>query len=98
MGAKGKLRTVPNGYAAYCPGCREYHVIYDSWQFNGNFDSPTFSPSLRVRGYSETMSKDYVCHSFIVDGVWQFLSDCTHELASKNVSLRDEENLEKVSE
>jgi hypothetical protein len=29
----------------------------------------------------------YVCHSFVTDGTIQFLSDCTHELAGKNVDL-----------
>lgn len=91
MGAKGKLRIVANGHAAYCPGCKEYHVIYDSWQFDGNYQSPTFSPSLRVQGYSEKFNCDYVCHSFIRDGLWQFLSDCTHALKGQTVPLRNEE-------
>lgn len=91
MSAKGKLRTVHSGHAAYCLGCEEYHVIYDSWQFNGDFDHPTFSPSLFVTGYSEKFQREFVCHSFITNGEWQFLSDCTHELKSQTVPLRNEE-------
>ena len=91
MGAKGKLRLVSDGYAAYCPGCKEYHVIFKSWQFNGNFQAPTFNPSLLVRGYSEVFSQDFVCHSFITEGKWRFLPDCSHELKGQTVSLRDEE-------
>lgn len=34
----------------YCPGCKEYHQINDSWQFNNNFEKPTISPSILVRG------------------------------------------------
>ncbi len=92
MGAKGKLRIVPNGHAVYCPGCEEYHVVYNTWEFNGNYDFPTFSPSLLVRGYSERFRQDFVCHSFIRDGVWQFLSDCSHQMKSQNVPLREEES------
>ncbi len=91
MGAKGKLRIIPNGYAAYCPGCEEYHAIYDNWQFNENYDNPTFSPSLRVCGYSEKLQADYTCHSFIRNGQWEFLGDCTHSKAGQVVPLRDEE-------
>lgn len=29
----------------------------------------------------------FVCHSFVVDGKIQFLSDCTHELAGQTVEL-----------
>lgn len=28
-----------------------------------------------------------VCHCFIVAGQWQFLGDCTHELAGQTVDL-----------
>ena len=91
MGAKGKLRTLDSGYAFYCPGCKKHHVIYRSWQFNGNFERPTFSPSLLVKGYSEKHSQDYVCHSFVTDGEIQFLGDCTHALAGQTVPLMDVE-------
>jgi hypothetical protein len=29
----------------------------------------------------------YVCHSFVTDGLIQFLSDCTHSLAGQTVPL-----------
>lgn len=31
----------------------------------------------------------YRCHSFVQDGVVQFLGDCTHALAGKSVPLED---------
>jgi hypothetical protein len=34
-------------------------------------------------------SMDTVCHSFILDGKIQFLSDCTHELRGRTVTLED---------
>lgn len=30
-----------------------------------------------------------VCHSFVVDGVWQYLGDCTHAMADQHVPMVD---------
>lgn len=94
MGVKGKLRVIPNGHAVYCPGCEEYHVIYDSWQFNGDYDRPTFSPSLLVHAAKRPNKRR--CHSFIKNGSWQFLSDCSHALKDQIVPLRDEESRDEL--
>lgn len=91
MGAKGKLRLISGGFAAYCPGCSEYHKIDQRWHFNGDHTKPTFNPSLLV--LSGNAAGDTRCHSFIRDGDWQFLADCTHGLAGQTVALRDEESL-----
>lgn len=63
MGARGVLRTLEGGRVAFwCPGCKEMHQVRTtlpglrgpidgpSWQFNGDFDTPTFAPSILVRG------------------------------------------------
>lgn len=87
----------------YCQGCKEYHVINDSWSFNGDFDNPTISPSILVTGTIHptddevkrilsgeyVQPKDYVCHSFIENGKIRYLSDCTHGLANQTVELTD---------
>lgn len=71
------------------------------WSFNGDHEKPTFSPSLLYRGKrmptdeeankimaGETVNlPDEVCHSFIKNGQWEFLSDCTHALAGKTVDM-----------
>lgn len=44
------LRRTTTGYAHWCPGCRELHVIPDSWQFDGKLDRPTFTPSVAITG------------------------------------------------
>ncbi|MBP1638994.1 MAG: hypothetical protein H6Q17_577 [Bacteroidetes bacterium] len=76
----------------YCPGCDCVHFIYDKesnapsmpvWGFNGNFESPTVTPSVLVQ------NKTMRCHSFITDGNIQFLPDCTHDLAGKTIELED---------
>lgn len=45
-----KLRRTDRGFAHWCPGCGEIHVIFDSWQFDGDLNSPTFDPSVKVTG------------------------------------------------
>lgn len=78
------------GYLVDCPGCKNSHLVYMTgkvkWSFNGNMDKPTFSPSLLVNGDLSNPSSPR-CHSFIRNGVWEFLPDCTHELAGKKVKM-----------
>lgn len=69
------------------------------WTWNGDRDKPTFSPSLLVRwngskrGDSDEPRHPYssdekrVCHSFVRDGQWQFLGDCTHTLRGQTVQI-----------
>lgn len=112
---KGKLRILSDGSVAfYCPGCGYYHNISISgsshplWSFNGDYDKPTFSPSILVKSghYTGrestkdcwcTYAKEHpeeevpfkcgICHSFVVDGKIQYLSDCTHEFAGQTIEL-----------
>jgi hypothetical protein len=80
-------------YLFRCPGCQENHAFYvgqpglPSWDYNSNEEKPTFSPSLLVR--YDGADKQYVCHSFVRDGMIQFLGDCTHELANQTVEIPD---------
>lgn len=53
---KGKLRVLQGGMVAFfCPGCKEYHAIHIDrsehpvWSFNGDYDKPTFNPSILVK-------------------------------------------------
>jgi len=77
------------------------HVVYCGWSFNGNYDRPTFAPSVLCRyrhpkgytnenpaplGYDGEYVVD-VCHSFVRNGNIEYLSDCTHALAGKTVAL-----------
>jgi hypothetical protein len=67
------------------------------WGFNGDFDRPTFTPSIKVT-WSEpsdvpeefddtSKDKQMCCHSFVRDGQIEFLGDCTHDLAGKTAPL-----------
>lgn len=78
--------------AFFCPGCRDNHVLRvegdetPKWGYNGNEDSPTFTPSILAR---RGPNGSKVCHSFVTDGQIRFLDDCTHALAGKTVTLPD---------
>jgi hypothetical protein len=73
----------------WCPGCHERHYFdvdrteRPNWTFNGDFERPTFTPSLLYP------SKHPRCHLFLTDGVLIYLDDCGHDLAGKRVPLPD---------
>lgn len=111
------VRTAPaaqsgSGTSLYlwCPGCEDLHQVHfggtagNQWEFDGDTERPTLSPSLLVRAVQ--WSEEYalpkfdkrrdrhpnippgehtICHSFVRDGTWQFLSDSTHVLAGRTV-------------
>lgn len=107
MGARGVLRQLEAGRVAFmCAGCKEAHQVTvredpnrqgPIWGFNGDFDRPTFTPSVLVtwnepsdvpEEFDDTSKdKKMVCHSFVRDGHIQFLGDCTHSLAGQTVPL-----------
>jgi hypothetical protein len=90
--------------AIWCPGCSEAHMLTTNpagWTFNGDYDAPTFSPSVKVTGNERITEGEHAvlmaggtvtprprcCHSFIVAGRIQFLPDSTHTLAGQTVEL-----------
>jgi hypothetical protein len=86
------FREVEGGKVAFwCEGCKQRHFIQigngpsPRWSFDGNLDSPTISPSIRVWDGGD--GKIYTCHSFIRGGKIQYLNDCTHELKGQTVPL-----------
>ena len=97
----GKPDTPENitGYCIKCPGCTQYivgdndlaqyHILDKRWQFNGDFERPTFSPSLLCHGSYGKNHEQRTCHSFITDGKIQFLGDSTHNLKNQTVDLPD---------
>lgn len=68
---QGKLKLIEGGLVGFwCPGCKEYHEVnVDSqsqpyWSFNGNYEKPTFSPSVMVRSghFADGASGDCWCN------------------------------------
>lgn len=52
------------------------------WEWDRDLETPTVSPSILVTGRG-------TCHSFLKNGQWQFLADCTHPLAGQTVDMVD---------
>ncbi len=88
------------GFYFNCPGCQGGHAVHvrpyqndlgASWDFNMDFEKPTFTPSIasRVKFSPESGKPDQVCHIFVTNGKIQFLSDCTHSLAGQTVDMPD---------
>lgn len=95
---KGKLRILNDGMVLFwCKGCNSYHGVYIDknkpvyWDFNGDYEKPTFSPSVLV-----TNPQGLRCHSFVKDGKIQYLSDCSHELAGQTINLISEEDTDSL--
>jgi hypothetical protein len=79
-----------------CPGCKYGHAFYtkdgpvvngkeQNWTYNDDGDKPTISPSLDVCRDDPA----HHCHSFIRDGMIQFLGDCFHSLKNTTVEIPD---------
>jgi hypothetical protein len=81
------------GYAFYCPGCEHGHVFYVTgpmtWEFNGDLESPTFTPSLLNTCEPHPDPKQRRCHLFLTKGVLYFLGDCAHDMRGNIVPLED---------
>jgi len=99
-------KSSDGAYIIECPGCKRYHCYDERWEFNGDFEKPTFTPSYlskykHPKGYDNDnpapleYKGEYVyevCHSFVTDGKIQFLNDCTHEFAGQTLDLPDIED------
>jgi len=90
----------------WCPGCDDMHVIpvnaSGAWDFDGNVDSPTVSPSILVQPIRTLINVELqepartneahicttpLCHSFVKAGHIQFLADCTHHLLEQTIPM-----------
>lgn len=87
-----KVRVKQGGgkttYMLWCPACDDLVCISDAWGFNGDLDKPTFTPSLLTQ-IEFTDGRRHVCHSFVTDGMWNYLSDSTHAMAGQTAPMVD---------
>lgn len=57
--SRARIRVdVANHLSFLCPGCNERHSVNHLWEFNGNFLSPTFSPSILATSGHHTPGHD----------------------------------------
>ena len=75
------------------------------WSWNGDTEKPTLKPSIATTGCrditkdeadrilaGETLDLPKIkCHTWVNDGMVQFLGDCTHELAGQTLPLLEVE-------
>lgn len=101
---KSQIRHVDDHGVQYdclafiCPGCETQspnstglHMLpvnttlkEPAWAWDGNLELPTISPSILTGRDSK-----FVCHSFLKEGVFQFLTDSTHSLSGQSVLMPD---------
>lgn len=87
-----RLRSVEgHHFAHYCDGCEMMHGVPTSWTFNGDFASPTVTPSMHITGWQREGpiggQQDGVCHYVMTAGIITYCSDCTHKLAGQVVPI-----------
>jgi len=83
IGEQDPDNAIKESYWLWCPACMDHVRITSDWEFNGNVDQPTFTPSIHTVIHSK------VCHAFLTDGLWHYLDDCTHEYAGQTLSAVD---------
>lgn len=87
----------PFTHAHYCPACREMHDYAvegpqrngAQWSFNGDYERPTFTPSMRISWGMGADRPVRQCHYFVTDGQIRYCADSTHALAGLTVNLPD---------
>lgn len=68
-----------NQWQYYCPGCGWTHAVGpEIHSFNGDFENPTFSPSVVIN-----FSPGQRCHHFVQNGKINYCTDCDHALKGK---------------
>lgn len=96
------LRKARGGYYHWCPGCEHAHFYATEhpaptsprWDFNGNIERPSFTPSMRffrpalpAKDGEPAQAEQTRCHYFVTDGQIVFCGDCVHALAGQTVPL-----------
>lgn len=78
---------VHQGYLITSPAT-DIDIMFDErWQFNGNFEKPSFYPSMLMEYPVENGTVRE--HFFVREGKIMYLRDCSHEMAGKTVDMID---------
>lgn len=82
------------GWFFRCPACLAAdagsgHMVTGQagWRFDGDFEHPTFEPSIRATCTLGEEERPYVCHSFVRRGRIQYCEDSTHAFAGQTIEL-----------
>lgn len=81
-----KMRSIPEGFSWWCPGCDQMHPLPSKrgWTFDGNLETPTFTPS-----FKHDWNNGKCCHYIVTAGQVMFCGDSTHALAGKTITMPD---------
>lgn len=85
-------------YLHWCQGCKYGHLYQTdpsrspSWNFNGDIERPSFSPSMRIYTPAHNDGEfahpeQTICHYFVTDGQIQYCDDSRHELKGQTLPL-----------
>lgn len=91
--------TQTGSFLIWCPACDEAHQFtVPPWGYDGNFDCPTITGSIlvnavqwaggspnRKRLHTVDAGQPTICHSFVNQGTWDYLGDCTHIYAGQTL-------------
>lgn len=78
----------------FCPACKSVHLIQfaphapPTWEWNGNKERPTITPSVRARWTFGPERAEKCCHFFVTDGKIVYCNDCTHALNGQTVPMQ----------
>ena len=95
-----------SGYAFWCPACKQPHRFTivspitgrPKWTFDGNLESPSFSPSLLYYtpqgkvgddGKWKETGRKTNCHLHVKRGQIQYCGDFPHEYKGNTVALQE---------
>lgn len=93
-----KLRRHEDGFTWYCPACEGAHPLPDGWTFDGNLESPTFTPSFKhtlVRwsggvspeGLGQGERQEIICHYIVTAGRVAYCGDCHHGMKNQTIDM-----------
>jgi hypothetical protein len=87
------------GLSFYCPACDHLHAFYtkhafngvvkETWNFDGNLDKPSFTPSLKNTCDNHPDPKQRCCHLTVTNGKIKYHDDCSHLMAGRTIDLPD---------
>lgn len=77
----------------WCPGCDRVHILpwqRGGWEFNGDREKPTFTPSFKHQWpeWEGQKKVERVCHYIISAGVLNFCADSKHALAGQAMPMQ----------
>lgn len=80
------LRKVEDGYAHWCPACKEMHRLPNGWNFNGDVNKPTFTPSFRHSGVATVRDENGTwTGEWVLDGNGKPVPEICHYILTDGI-------------